>query len=228
MVKTVRLSRQAYAKVFLHAAKHFDCPLLGYLIGTVSKDSKTVEVADVLPVCHSNPAGPVLEIAGDVADAAFSVGGCKVLGIYFAPAATELEERRNIDSIDDSASAATTATALWVERVRDGVAKVTGSCVVLKVRDRLLASRERLFLEGVGMGPPVSVELTEPLPLVSALLDSLLSKKMQSQLCDFEAHMNSAPSDISDALKGVKGVKGVNVSDFRNSALNTAIQQFSQ
>lgn len=64
MSKSLKVSRQAYGKIFLHVAKYFDCPILGYVVGHESDGQTTI--SDVLPVCHSNPAGPVMEISGDV------------------------------------------------------------------------------------------------------------------------------------------------------------------
>lgn len=63
-MKQVIISRQAYGKIFLHAAKYFDGVVLGYIVGQQSEDK--VDVTDVLSVCHSNPAGPILDIAGDL------------------------------------------------------------------------------------------------------------------------------------------------------------------
>jgi hypothetical protein len=64
MATSVQVSRQAYGKIFLHAAKYFDSLLIGFVIG--HKIDGKLTVTDVVPVSHSNPAGPILEIAGDV------------------------------------------------------------------------------------------------------------------------------------------------------------------
>jgi hypothetical protein len=64
MAEEITLSRQAYGKIFLHAAKYFDGVVIGYLLG--QRGSAGTKIADVLPVCHANPAGPILDIAGDV------------------------------------------------------------------------------------------------------------------------------------------------------------------
>ena len=69
MTKTVTLSRLAYGKIFLHAAKYFDGVLIGFLVGR--KEGEGALVADVFPVCHSNPAGPILDIAGDTVSSIF-------------------------------------------------------------------------------------------------------------------------------------------------------------
>ena len=63
MTKTVTVSRQAYGKIFLHAAKCFDGLVLGFILGQMNGDEVTV--SNVLSVCHANPAGPILDIAGD-------------------------------------------------------------------------------------------------------------------------------------------------------------------
>jgi len=64
MASSVSVSRQACGKIFLHAAKYFDSQLIGYVIG--SDVNGQLVVSDVLSVCHTNPAGPILELAGDV------------------------------------------------------------------------------------------------------------------------------------------------------------------
>ena len=64
MSKQVVISRQSYGKIFLHSAKYIDGLLIGYLIGNVTAGN--INITDVLPVCHSNPAGPILDMAGDV------------------------------------------------------------------------------------------------------------------------------------------------------------------
>lgn len=64
MATSVQVSRQAYGKIFLHAAKYFDSLLIGFVIG--HKTDGKLTVTDILPVSHTNPAGPILEIAGDV------------------------------------------------------------------------------------------------------------------------------------------------------------------
>jgi hypothetical protein len=38
----------------------------GYLIGTIAPQTNAVEIADVLPIFHGNPVGPIFEIAGDL------------------------------------------------------------------------------------------------------------------------------------------------------------------
>jgi hypothetical protein len=61
MTSTATVLTSAYVKIFLHAAKFSSCAIGGYLIGTSTGGE--YEVTDVVPVCHSNPCGPILEIA---------------------------------------------------------------------------------------------------------------------------------------------------------------------
>jgi Uncharacterised protein family (UPF0172) len=62
----VQISDEAYSKVILHATKYFSRPVGGYLIGTIAPQTNAVEIADVLPIFHGNPVGPIFEIAGDL------------------------------------------------------------------------------------------------------------------------------------------------------------------
>jgi hypothetical protein len=110
---SLSLSREVYAKIYLHAAKHFDCPVMGYLIGgridssssggsgpsvpeqtvllasatdvgpvedapsvvlasptcggsRAIRSSSRIFVSNMLPIGHSYPAGPMLQIAGEI------------------------------------------------------------------------------------------------------------------------------------------------------------------
>lgn len=64
MSKSVKFTTESYLLVALHAAKYSDNHILGYLLGSESGNVTTVSA--VLPIGHSAPAGPILEIAGQV------------------------------------------------------------------------------------------------------------------------------------------------------------------
>jgi hypothetical protein len=66
MAKSIHVSRQVYAKIFVHAAKYFDCPLMGFLVGSIDKTNGTYTVHDVLSVSHAHPAGPIFDMAADL------------------------------------------------------------------------------------------------------------------------------------------------------------------
>ncbi len=64
MSKTVKFTTEAYLLVALHGAKYSDHHIFGYLLGT--EHGNVITISTVLPVGHSAPAGPILEIAGQV------------------------------------------------------------------------------------------------------------------------------------------------------------------
>ena len=78
---------EAYAKINLHAAKYSSELMCGFLVGSVStQDDKgnigsTVTVDDVLPISHSNPVGPIFEVAGGMCSELYP--GKDVVGLYY-------------------------------------------------------------------------------------------------------------------------------------------------
>ena len=61
---TAVIQPSAYAKVILHAAKYPSSPIGGYVIGQGEDEKMTI--SDVIPMCHSNPCGPMFEIAAEM------------------------------------------------------------------------------------------------------------------------------------------------------------------
>jgi len=70
---------EAYAKINLHAARYSSELMCGFLIGSVN--GNTVAVDDVLPISHSNPVGPIFEVAGGMSAELFP--GKHVVGLYY-------------------------------------------------------------------------------------------------------------------------------------------------
>ncbi len=64
MSKSVKVTTEPYLLIALHAAKYSDHNIFGYLLGT--EVGNVTNVTAVLPVCHNAPAGPILEISGQV------------------------------------------------------------------------------------------------------------------------------------------------------------------
>ena len=54
----------AYCKMFLHASKNSSSAVGGYIVGTVNAD--VLNITDVVPICHSNPCGPMFEISAEM------------------------------------------------------------------------------------------------------------------------------------------------------------------
>jgi hypothetical protein len=62
----VRLDQNAHMKVLLHAAKFPVCPVYGLLLGTIHAEGQSTEVSvvsEALPLSHSHPLAPSIELA---------------------------------------------------------------------------------------------------------------------------------------------------------------------
>lgn len=81
-----------------------------------------------------------------------------------------------------------------VERIIENVSQTLDKeCIVVKVVNSLLASKEKLFVEAVtSKNTPCKVEVTDKMSFISSLLDALLIQKIQFTFSDFEDHLNSS------------------------------------
>lgn len=77
----ISISRTAHAKIMLHLSRHPITVIHGILIGSSNDDTKEIDVVDVLPVCHSVPTKPMLDMVLRLSDAA-AVG--EIIGWYSA------------------------------------------------------------------------------------------------------------------------------------------------
>lgn len=107
-----------------------------------------------------------------------------------------------------------------VQRVIAGVTQTLGhECVVLKVCNKLLSSKDKIFLEASSGKTQLKIELDDSIAFVSSLLDALLIQKIQHIFVDFEDHMNSS-ADVTSA-----GAKGA--ADFRNPIASNFILHYT-
>mmetsp|Transcript_35566 Transcript_35566/g.70547 ORF Transcript_35566/g.70547 Transcript_35566/m.70547 type:complete len:200 (+) Transcript_35566:24-623(+) len=79
---SVEISPVAYAKMMLHLVKHPHAAVCGYLLGSVRDGINMVE--DVVPLFHSHPLAPMLEIATQLIDQHENI-----VGFYFVNAHVE-------------------------------------------------------------------------------------------------------------------------------------------
>ncbi len=106
-----------------------------------------------------------------------------------------------------------------VQRIIDGISGTLGhDGVVLRVNNKLLSSKDKIFLEGNRGKAKLKVELADPMLFISSLLDAMLIQKIEHLFVDFEDHMNSS-ADVSAAGKGA--------SDFRNPIASNFILQYT-
>jgi len=79
------ISTEAYCKINLHAAKYASEVVCGFLVGSIQAKGAGKEaqicVEDVLPICHSNPVGPIFEVAGAMMKSIFPTK--QVVGLYY-------------------------------------------------------------------------------------------------------------------------------------------------
>jgi len=119
-----------------------------------------------------------------------------------------------------SADANNDAPGYNVQRVIDCVTGALGhDCLVLKVCNKLLSSKDKIFLEASKGKSVLKIELADPIVFVSSLLDAFLIQKIHHLFVDFEDHMNSS-ADVS-----TPGAPGV--ADFRNPIAHNFIQHYT-
>jgi hypothetical protein len=90
ITSTVSITSAAYLKLVLHAAKHSSRSVLGLLVASASAaaSSSPVTVDDVLPLFHTTPLAPAIELALTQAEA-YLPASATILGVYYAGEAFE-------------------------------------------------------------------------------------------------------------------------------------------
>eukprot|EP00584_Thalassiosira_punctigera_P009120 CAMPEP_0172529830 /NCGR_PEP_ID=MMETSP1067-20121228/3800_1 /TAXON_ID=265564 ORGANISM="Thalassiosira punctigera, Strain Tpunct2005C2" /NCGR_SAMPLE_ID=MMETSP1067 /ASSEMBLY_ACC=CAM_ASM_000444 /LENGTH=248 /DNA_ID=CAMNT_0013313955 /DNA_START=26 /DNA_END=772 /DNA_ORIENTATION=+ len=101
MAKAITVSITAQTKIALHAAKHaFSDPIHGIVLGKTADDGGSLNVVDVVPVCHEVPTKPIVDVALRLTDAYLqlqqqhptgkerraSLEGARIVGWYTANA----------------------------------------------------------------------------------------------------------------------------------------------
>ncbi|KAJ3148023.1 hypothetical protein HDU86_007591 [Geranomyces michiganensis] len=83
MPATYQLSHVAYCKLVLHATKHSVSEVSGVLLGR-KKSAEVVEVVDAVPLFHSRPLAPMLEVALQQVQLYCDQKSLQVVGMYAA------------------------------------------------------------------------------------------------------------------------------------------------
>ena len=94
-----KLSKKAYLKIMLHAAKYPTTPVCGYLVGpkpgnsdeseesanvSAQKRSSDVDVADAVPIFHTLPTAPMLEASALLVEELYRGKKHAIIGYYHA------------------------------------------------------------------------------------------------------------------------------------------------
>ena len=61
MALVVKIERNVYIKIVLHASKYPSFPVIGFLLG--NEENNEVIVSNLFPIFHSSPLGPLFDIA---------------------------------------------------------------------------------------------------------------------------------------------------------------------
>jgi hypothetical protein len=127
MRRVVNVKSRAHTKICLHASKYPHSHVGGFLIGQHEGD--TVIVEDVLPVCHGNPVGPLLELAGSTADRIYS-RPLQIVGYYYA------------DEIVDSPK-----SPVYINKIMEDIRQTSSAAVLTRLIPENLGSATAFCLE---------------------------------------------------------------------------------
>lgn len=84
MAPSIQFSKLAYAKMMLHASTHSQTPIHGILLGQITATA-TINVTDAIPVSHSTPTKPLIDMALRIAQVhCQDEGGTAIVGWYTA------------------------------------------------------------------------------------------------------------------------------------------------
>ncbi|KAJ3089109.1 ER membrane protein complex subunit 8 [Quaeritorhiza haematococci] len=216
---TYTLSKLAYLKLILHAAKYPSLPVNGCLIGTKDTTKKTVEISDAVPLFHNGfPLVPMLETALEQIEVYCQRIGSSMVGYYCA---NELYSDTQLSTI--SAKVATK-----IDDAVDG-----GSVVLLVNNSKLKPGTSELavlpFTSNYGSWKslsPTSLITSTPVDSLTSSLQHHISQQTYHDVVDFDTHLDimsmlAAPdSDKGSELKRVGG----NVDWLRNAVVGKAVE----
>jgi len=195
------ISRQAYAKVVLHSARHAAAAVGGLLLGTQAADGSEVRVVDALPVYHGNPVGPVFEVAWALFDqqAEWQAGAgavLRVVGVYFAH-----EELKRAGGAEATVPAFIEAL---LQAVRDK-SSGAGTVLLLELDGNLVnAGADVLCTVLAKQSGNSTIKTLAPLDSTVAKLnshvDELLRAEKHRTLVDVETHMESGESVLNSSI----------------------------
>jgi len=177
MAGAVEIGVEAYAKIVLHAAKTPSQAVGGLLLG--SSGGGSVKIADVLPVYHGNPVGPLFEVASGLVETLWEGGAVEVVGVYFAAeevGTRESEVPRFLDALLKTASLFKAGEGVLIEVDGTLIDKQDKICTVLRK-------------EGSGKTlAPLDVSVSK----LNSIVDQLLVDEKHLRLVDVEDYLDNA------------------------------------
>ena len=196
---TYTVEPAAYKKVLLHAAKHPSRTVCGYLIGPkpnipVEGDSaptkSIVNVADAVPLFHSDPTSPMLEASALLVEELYKSRKWQIVGYYQA---NENYDNTNLNIVG----------SLIAQKIEQ---ECNGSCVLVVDTASLGdQSKSALKLYTISKFGDDFIERGEESLQVSGGrktygdLGDMLRQQKETDLVDFEDHLQDVSKDFRNA-----------------------------
>jgi hypothetical protein len=185
MTIIANLSKDAYTKMYLHAAKYPNNSIGGFIIGSKnvsnneellitssssssssknkSKNNFIFDINDIVPICHSNPVGPIFELAGSIVDTSLDSSN-SIIGYYYSP-----ELSKNNGELSSS----------YIDKLSDVISKNNNdSCIIIQIQGELMNNCDVLCIDAK-MADESKVELKtiDTITSLNDIIDNLLQKK---------------------------------------------------
>lgn len=185
----IRVSSAACAEAVMHAVKRSPCDVLGFLIGSHSGEGAAAkfDISAVVPVLHSNPTAPVLEMAARVVSQ-----WCQehhpsetIVGIYFA------NERSDDDSVKPQ-----------VAKVAASIHAKIGAAAMLQILNRTLGRSACVFkgFHRTATGQTeAAVEYLDNEAALEEMFGKAFAQQWQSRIQDFEDFLDTPSADFTNA-----------------------------
>ncbi|KAJ3024368.1 ER membrane protein complex subunit 8 [Thoreauomyces humboldtii] len=179
MPASYQLSSSAYAKIIHHCAKFAVHDVCGVLLGTKVGDKVVVTAA--LPLFHSQPLTPMLEVAMQQVEAFSVLNSLQIVGYYTA--------NQRFD--DKNINATATTVANTIEQNLGG-----GALLLLVDASKLQEKSALAVLPHMYSSPSWKALPSERLELTAPLdIRSIVSDRSYESLNDFESHLNNISLD---------------------------------
>ncbi|TDH70225.1 hypothetical protein CCR75_003977 [Bremia lactucae] len=180
------VSTQAYVKLTLHAAKHPAYTVCGLLLGRVTENK--IEILDAVPLFHHDaPLAPLLEVACAMVDAhCLQSQKLQIIGFYYAGSGHSTSDSGN-------------GLSHFAEKVADKVHENCFRACVLMLDGKQLSSESKtglqLLLKDVKRGWNETENRLKVTDGATKAFTQGLKQKLQSDIVDFEEHMENPSKD---------------------------------
>lgn len=175
---TTAIGANAYSTIVLHACKHPARPILGMLLGKTGS-----AVSEAVPLFHSYPLAPMLEMGMTLAEEHAKAAGLEVVGCYFA------NELCDDKSFNRSHMAVKLATKI-AETAPSGVEPCLLMVDNTRVSNEAKGCLETYRWRG-GNWRSTPLEAVAPSPDLAASVAKAVREGKETASVDFEEHLDN-------------------------------------